>query len=136
MNWTEDKPTVDGWYWWRHPLHKDDHIAKISSRRAEFVGDKHIYNLDILKGEWFGPILAPASTPPTYAQGQEEMQSRFEQGYICAVANLLNLFDEPTIAQNVLNELGEPDWSKISEEDKHTLRENGMLRALPIKEGE
>lgn len=94
MNWTEDKPFMDGWYWWRHPLHKDESIAKVTAGRAEFVGDEHIYNLSILKGEWFGPMVVPCSTPPprtyeqdhfadvnkmvsgTYEQAAEDMRER------------------------------------------------------------
>lgn len=79
-------------------------------------------------------------TPPprTYEQGAEDSRdTAFLQGYVSAVANLINLRDEPTIAAEVLAQFGSIDWSKIVEEDKEALVKGGVLRALPTQpEGE
>lgn len=76
------------------------------------------------------------STPPprTYEQGAEDSRdTAFLQGYVSAVANLINLRDEPTIAAEVLAQFGSIDWSKIVEEDKEALVKGGVLRALPTQ---
>jgi len=51
----------------------------------------------------------------------------FNQGYICAVATLLSLHDEPTIAKDVLNEIN-VDWTKIDEYDKNIISKFGLKK--------
>lgn len=51
----------------------------------------------------------------------------FEDGYICAVANILRTHDEPTVAKDVLKQLGKIDPKKINPDDAEILRGAGLL---------
>ena len=46
--------------------------------------------------------------------------SEFDKGYVCAVANLLRLHDEPTLAEELLKENppSDDDWNEIDESDR------------------
>lgn len=46
----------------------------------------------------------------------------FDQGYVCAVANIMNLHGEEVIAREVLNQNRPKDWSIIDAEDMKALR--------------
>ena len=63
MNWTTDKPTKPGWYWWRQ-----DRVAKMC-RVWEWWDKKELYvrfegadsePVIALGGEWAGPLEPPA----------------------------------------------------------------------------
>jgi hypothetical protein len=63
MNWTTDKPTKSGWYWWRQ-----DRVAKMC-RVWEWWDKKELYvrfegadsiPVIALEGEWAGPLEPPA----------------------------------------------------------------------------
>jgi hypothetical protein len=51
----------------------------------------------------------------------------FMQGYVCAVAQLVDLYDQPTMAEELLRALGEVDWSVIDEADLEPLRKAGLV---------
>ena len=51
----------------------------------------------------------------------------FEQGYVCAVAELVRTHNQPTIASDVLRALGKIDWSKIDDFDRKPLEDVGLL---------
>jgi hypothetical protein len=50
-------------------------------------------------------------------------QLTFQDGYICAVANIIRTHDDPVIAKDVLKALGKVDWSKVEPDDHTLLRE-------------
>lgn len=52
----------------------------------------------------------------------------FERGYICAVAEIIRMHDEPVIAKDVLRGIGRVDWSLIDEYDRTTLRGAGLIK--------
>lgn len=56
MKWTKERPTVEGWYWYRD----DNRAAQIVGvgKRAGFMDGK-VVELDELSGEWAGPIPPP-----------------------------------------------------------------------------
>lgn len=55
-------------------------------------------------------------------------RSSFQDGYICAVANIIRTHDEPTIAKNVLKEFGKVNWSKVEPEDRALLQKHGLIK--------
>lgn len=57
-------------------------------------------------------------------------EQAFEQGYICAVANIIRTHDEPTIAKDVLAAQMPKDWSKVDKLDYQTLHKAGLAPAL------
>lgn len=50
----------------------------------------------------------------------------FQDGYICAVANIIRTHDQPVIAKDVLKGLGKVDWSKVEPEDHAIFKEYGL----------
>ena len=52
----------------------------------------------------------------------------FTQGYICAVASLVKMHGEDTMAKDLLGGIGKVDWKNIDEYDRNILREAGLLR--------
>lgn len=54
-------------------------------------------------------------------------QQAFEAGYVCAVANILNLHGEEVIARDVLRGNTPDDWRHINREDIETLVEHGLI---------
>jgi hypothetical protein len=50
----------------------------------------------------------------------------FEQGYICAVANLLRAHDQPTMAADLIKGM-DVDWSKIDPYDRDEIKRYGLL---------
>ena len=61
MNWTQDKPTQEGWYW----FHMDTGdrrtviVYVISADRMVAIGTEREGNPAHQKGTWFGPIEPP-----------------------------------------------------------------------------
>ncbi len=58
MKWTEDKPTVPGWYWWRIagiPLV----VELVFNMNKELMIEDDARHLDQLGGEWAGPLEPP-----------------------------------------------------------------------------
>lgn len=53
----------------------------------------------------------------------------FTQGFICAVADIIRLHDQPTIAADVLRAIGKIDWSVIAQFDRATLAQHGLAPA-------
>ena len=53
MNWTSEKPTKAGWYWWR--FSKD---APRSQWEVRLINDYQIGS-QILLGQWAGPLEEP-----------------------------------------------------------------------------
>jgi hypothetical protein len=51
MKWTDDKPTVEGWYFWRANLRVTDPLHWA----VEYVEP----DIDVLTGQWAGPIPEP-----------------------------------------------------------------------------
>jgi len=63
MDWTKEKPTVDGWYWYRS-VYLCVYYVGIDNEKNEAVvftaGLLHgTTNASSLCGEWYGPIEAP-----------------------------------------------------------------------------
>ncbi len=53
--------------------------------------------------------------------------SEFDKGYVCAVANLLRLHDEPTLARDILKENPPSDydwWNEIDVSDRTIILQN------------
>lgn len=53
---------------------------------------------------------------------RNERDRAFDQGYVCAVANIMNLHGEETVAREVLNANRPKDWSIIDELDMKSLQ--------------
>lgn len=53
---------------------------------------------------------------------RNERDRAFDQGYVCAVANIMNLYGEETVAREVLNANRPKDWSIIDELDMESLQ--------------
>lgn len=51
----------------------------------------------------------------------------FDQGYVCAVATIINTHDKPTVAKDVLSCNLPSDWSVIADEDIKTLTDAGLI---------
>lgn len=51
----------------------------------------------------------------------------FEQGYVCAVANLLRDHGQTTMAGDLLRGIGNVDWSKIDPYDRDEIKRHGLL---------
>jgi hypothetical protein len=57
MNWTFEKPTKTGWYWYR--LNEEDKVPVVSvSPEHNFVGTWADASLDHMAGQWAGPLLS------------------------------------------------------------------------------
>lgn len=53
---------------------------------------------------------------------RNERERAFNQGYVCAVANIMLLHDQETVARDVLNQNRPDDWSIIDEVDMKALQ--------------
>jgi len=65
MNWTKEKPTKQGYYWWRQYPSTKPRIAKVWGYDGEceyvaWMGTDNDSNLIDTEGEWFGPIEPPS----------------------------------------------------------------------------
>ncbi len=68
MNWTKEKPTVEGWYWYAEGDYKPE-IIKVTVMNIQdgskvyymlISGSDSIYEYDEFSGvEWYGPIEPP-----------------------------------------------------------------------------
>lgn len=54
-------------------------------------------------------------------------EKSFTQGYICAVANLIRLHDQPGMAEGLLSEIAPVDWRSIDAYDRKILRDAGLV---------
>lgn len=54
------------------------------------------------------------------------MRTTFNQGYVCAVANIVKMHGEDTIAKDVLRGAGNIDWSEIDPYDREILEKVGL----------
>ena len=61
MNWTQDKPTQEGWYWFRMDNEEKRIVIVyvISADRMVAVGSGSEGNPALQKGAWFGPLPPP-----------------------------------------------------------------------------
>ena len=61
MNWTTDKPTKQGWYWWRYFM--DTIMVYVyfdkGKGHVQYSGHGTEDTLSLLNGEWFGPLEPP-----------------------------------------------------------------------------
>jgi hypothetical protein len=62
MNWTLDKPTKEGWYWFRMDTGEKRMVIVyvISADRMVAVGDENEGHPALQKGAWYGPLEPPA----------------------------------------------------------------------------
>ena len=63
MNWTTQKPTTSGWYWWRESFYASSFIVQMDALNGtvSFSGsDQYRLLKEINRGEWAGPLEAPA----------------------------------------------------------------------------
>lgn len=63
LKWTKEKPTENGFYWWRNKEVDGNTltvaIVRMSDRTARFIGCDPFCCLDGVGGEWSGPIPEP-----------------------------------------------------------------------------
>ena len=61
MNWTQDKPTQEGWYWFRADTEDNRTVIVyvISGERMIAIGDEREGKPAFQKGSWFGPLESP-----------------------------------------------------------------------------
>lgn len=64
----------------------------------------------------------------------DELNREWHRGYVCAVAKIVLMHGEDTIAKDVLREGGRIDWSDIDDYDKDVLREANILPTTQVKE--
>jgi hypothetical protein len=57
----------------------------------------------------------------------------FEQGYVCAVAQIVQLHGETTIAKDVLAAAGKIDWSQVDGYDSEILQKAGLAPPQPAE---
>jgi len=59
--WTKEKPTSAGWYWFRGPAHEADPFIVQVDEVGQFQWpDGGFQEVTLAKGEWAGPIEEPA----------------------------------------------------------------------------
>lgn len=67
--WTREKPTKNGWYWWRFDASTSATIVRImvcgDGSLAEMSNNGHLLLAANFGGEWFGPL-----SPNDYQQGR------------------------------------------------------------------
>lgn len=60
LKWTEQKPTVTGWYWFRGQAHEADPFIVQVDEAGQFQWpDGGFQEVALAKGEWAGPIQEP-----------------------------------------------------------------------------
>ena len=64
MNWTNERPTQRGWYWFRGtpglPLGQYDGILQIdNSGQAQLNGKAGWWPFERFEGQWAGPVEQP-----------------------------------------------------------------------------
>jgi hypothetical protein len=62
MNWTTQKPTESGWYWWRDVGLSTGIIVQVNTETGTVsssgTGESRLLK-EIVGGEWFGPLEHP-----------------------------------------------------------------------------
>ena len=68
MNWTTEKPTRGGWYWYRDHFQDSEillvHLIDGRETVADFCGTDHpviLVQYKLAPGEWAGPVEPPLS---------------------------------------------------------------------------
>ena len=56
----------------------------------------------------------------------KEQEIVFNQGFVCAVTQLVSMYDQPSMAQEILKSAGHIKWSTIDEADKDVLIKAGI----------
>ncbi len=56
MQWTKDKPTEDGYYFYKNIGHLINEVCLVSRQSVMFISDEQDYMLSQFKGEWIGPF--------------------------------------------------------------------------------
>ena len=62
MNWTTQKPTISGWYWWRVLGQPTGSIVQVDTETGTVSSsgtDEYRLLMEIVGGEWFGPLEQP-----------------------------------------------------------------------------
>jgi hypothetical protein len=63
MNWTTEKPTAPGWYWYRDQDGRNAEFIKVfvgsENVNAYFPSEDTYCGADMLTGQFSGPILPP-----------------------------------------------------------------------------
>ena len=61
MNWTQDKPTQEGWYWFRMDNEEKRTVIVyvIDAERMVAAGSEGEGNPALQKGAWYGPLEPP-----------------------------------------------------------------------------
>ncbi len=61
ITWTTDKPTREGWYWFRidNEGKRTVIVYVISADRMVAIGTENEGNPALQKGAWFGPLQPP-----------------------------------------------------------------------------
>ncbi len=62
MNWTTQKPTMSGWYWWRDIGLSTGVIVQVDTETGTVSSsgtDEYRLLKEIVSGEWFGPLDRP-----------------------------------------------------------------------------
>lgn len=66
LEWTEEKPTAPGWYWYQLAYQEIvevfEVVASRHSMRVRF-GDGSVRSIASCSGEWSGPIPPPTDAP-------------------------------------------------------------------------
>jgi hypothetical protein len=65
--------------------------------------------------------------------GQDERYVAFDQGYVCAVADIIKSHGDETLARDVLMGLGPVDWTKIDKRDLDTLLEAKLVEVSKVR---
>ena len=58
MTWTENLPEVDGWYWWKEGIPFCE-VGMVYVRNGHVVWDGYRERVEVIMGEWYGPIPLP-----------------------------------------------------------------------------
>jgi len=62
MNWTTQKPTVSGLYWWRESDHSPCmilHVDVLTGTVSSLGTNEYRQLNEMVRGEWFGPLEQP-----------------------------------------------------------------------------
>lgn len=61
--WSDQPPTVPGWYWYRPPYNSKPAIIEVCNLRGVLLGDDTDIPISEWPGQWAGPIIPPDSAP-------------------------------------------------------------------------
>lgn len=120
MNWTNEKPTAPGWYWYKNPAHghdaeKDADIIDIDPVEDEalFPGEYASRLLSMLTGEFAGPIPKPGAEQTVYVVLTEFGDCDGED--IRAIFHVPQLAEKEAERLRALPMVGLPHLRKFSE---------------------